>query len=120
MTPGCCAAVLARLVAVEARLAALEFSRPDRDRGAALVRNALSGIWADGILISAQNVLDASDRYPDLKRALHLAMIQNAAELGCWLRQHQGEKDGIVIARHGRRWVCTSSTYLHPPQPARR
>jgi hypothetical protein len=108
-----CATLMARLAAVEARLSLLEFSRPDRDRGAADVRHALASLWAGGIVFSAQDVIEATAHHADLRRALHMAMIQEAGEMGCWLRQHQGEKDGVVITRRGRRWFCTSSTYLH-------
>lgn len=101
-----CAAVLARLAAVEARLALLEFNRPDRDGAAAQIRYALASIWAAGIVFSAQDVIDARAHHAELRRALDAALIDNAAQTGCWLRGHTGLRDGIVIERHGRKWAC--------------
>jgi hypothetical protein len=40
---------------------------------------------------------------PDLAAALAGATLQTPQEIGCWLRQHQGVRDGIAIERLQRR-----------------
>jgi hypothetical protein len=50
---------------------------------------------------------------PNLRHALEDATIASTAELGAWLRDHSGAKNGIAIVRlRGERWqvTYTSST----------
>lgn len=99
-------------MALEARCAALEAARPDRDRADADLRFALAVICADGLPILASDVLTTRDAA--LRRALEDCTIQTPGELGSWLRDHRGTKDGITIAKDRRRgrWRVTSATYV--------
>jgi hypothetical protein len=115
--------VLARLDALEAavsaltaRLAGHEASRPDRDRADADLRFALAVAHADRASILASDVIGTDD--PALKRALRACDITTAGELGAWLRDRKGVRDGITIKKDRRRgrWRVTSATYV-PPGP---
>lgn len=103
---------VAALREIERRIEALEQSRPDRDRAAADLRFALAQLIpdAEGLTLSASDVIDRAESSDELRRAIDAAMIEGAGELGCWLRQHQGIKNGIAIDRRGRRWHI--STYV--------
>lgn len=107
-----CAALRAEVVSLCGRVATLEASRPDRDRADADLRFALAAVHADGPGVLASDVLATRD--VPLRKALEDCTIQTPGELGSWLRDHCGTRDGITIAKDRRRgrWRVTSATYM--------
>lgn len=93
------------------RVLALEAS-PPRDQEDARLRRVLASS-THRVPFKACDVLEHRQYNEDLDKALQGALIQTAAELGCWLRDAAGVRDGISIVKLRRRhWlaVYTSNT----------
>ena len=91
------------------RVVALAAVKP-RDAADAALRQQLA-LSTEGLPGKATDMLQAREVDPDL--TLEDATIASTAELGAWLRDHSGAKNGIAIVRlRGERWqvTYTSST----------
>ena len=96
------------------RVQALEAVKP-RDAADAALRQALA-LSTEGLAFVAADIFRRAQQLdPDLRRALADATIASTAELGAWLRDHAGVRDGIAIVRlrRHRHWrVAYTSTTL--------
>lgn len=100
----CCAALVARMTALEETVALLQRSRPNRDQADADLRRLLPGSTRQLPFKVHQLLRHAAvDEY--LKRALVAADVDSPASLGVWLRDRAGTQDGVALVRlPGRRW----------------
>jgi hypothetical protein len=106
-----CAALRLQLQALAARVEALEAANrhdPKDDALRQLLPKATQQVpfAASDLLAHAARLDDAEA----LRGALRGAGLQSAGEVGCWLRDAQGVRDGVVIARVGKRWRATWAT----------
>ncbi len=96
--------VLARLDAIERRLAVLEQPGASRDAADAALRRVLARSTG-GRVFTSSDLLRHSHVDADLAAALEAADLTTTRDLGAWLRDRAGAEDGIVIARgRNRRW----------------
>jgi hypothetical protein len=95
----------ARLVA---RIAVLEAVRP-RDAADAALRQQLPASTR-AYSFTSRELLQHATEDADLAGALRQCCLQGEREIGCWLRAHRGSRDGVTIARHGKRWAATWAT----------
>jgi hypothetical protein len=95
-------------VALEAAVAELQAARP-RDVEDAALRRMLP-VATYSLLFTAAELLQRGRLDPELGAALAAATLASAPEVGCWLRAQRGTRDGVRIAREGRRWRCTWCT----------
>jgi hypothetical protein len=91
--------------ALEALMRELLSSRP-QDAAFARLRRALA-VYLPGETFRAVHLQAHATQFPELKAALAECCLQGASEIGCWLRDHAGLRDGIRIARKGKLWKVT-------------
>jgi hypothetical protein len=97
-------ALLARLSALEQRVAMLERAGRSRDAADATLRQLLAASTR-GLAFTAADLLRHTAVDDALATALLGADVVTTGDIGCWLRDHVGLDDGVAIMRlRNRRW----------------
>jgi hypothetical protein len=90
------------LATLAARVAALEAAAP-RDEQDAELRHQLA-TSTQALLFRSKDLYAHGGVDAALRRALVRADCCDAEAIGLWLRRERGTRDGIRIAREGRKW----------------
>jgi hypothetical protein len=110
------AAVIALQIEVRTlglRVQQLEAAAP-RDAADVNVRALLRRLTAEAddekLTLRAQDLRQHGVADPAVRKVLLAADCVSTDQIGCWLRDHAGTRDGLCIKRVGRKWECTLCT----------
>ena len=94
--------VRSAIAGLQAQIHALANQPAQRDQHDRHLRRALCS-GTHGLPFTVTQLLEHAREVPELGPALAAATLQTPHEIGCWLRKHQGVRDGITIERLPRR-----------------